>query len=411
MCKKWTQWLFGIASGALAAVMVPTLYLQSTLPDRFLVTPGEELVIQSDVNLQANPTVGNLPLEVYSSAGNTYRADLTILGGIKVKTVTVQIVERQSVTPCGTPFGIKMFTDGVMVVGMSDVQTQDGRVNPAKDAGLRMGDLILTMNGQQVTSNSQVGEILSASDGKPITVVFRRGDQEQTVTLTPAYSKTDAGYKAGMWVRDSSAGIGTLTFYDDSNNVFAGLGHAICDADTGDIMPLLSGEIVNARITGVEKGASGDPGELKGMFVGEDPLGVLEYNGETGVYGTLNRVPVSVNRMEVSYRQEVKEGEAKILTTIDGTTPQEYDIQIEKINFSDTNPTKNMVIRITDPDLLEKTGGIVQGMSGSPIIQDGRLVGAVTHVFVNDPTRGYGIFAENMLNTATNLAKELPQAS
>ncbi len=411
MRKNWSQWLFGIVSGAVAAVMMPALYLQATLPDRFLVTPGQELTIQSDVALEAQPTLNNLPLEVYSSAGNTYRADLTILGGIKVKTVTVQVVERQSVTPCGTPFGIKMFTDGVMVVGMSDVQTESGRVNPAKEAGLQMGDLILTMNGQQVTSNTQVSQVVSASNGSPITVVFRRGEEEHTTTLTPAYSKTDAGYKAGMWVRDSSAGIGTLTFYDDSTNVFAGLGHPICDADTGDIMPLLSGEIVNARITGIEKGASGDPGELKGMFVGEDPLGVLEYNGETGIYGTLNRLPVSVNRMEVSHRQEVKEGDAKILTTIDGTTPKEYAIRIEKINFSDSNPTKNMVIRITDPDLLAQTGGIVQGMSGSPIIQDGRLVGAVTHVFVNDPTRGYGIFAENMLNTATNLAKEIPQTS
>ena len=197
-------------------------------------------------------------------------------------------------------------------------------------------------------------------------------------------------------MRDSSAGIGTITYYDPQTAQFGGLGHPICDVDTGEIMPLLSGQVVKVVINDVVKGTSGDPGELKGSFASSKDSGTITSNDETGVFGTLYSNPSQNAALPVALKQEITEGAAKIYTTVSGTTPQEYDIEIEKIDISDTGKTKNMIIKVTDPNLLEKTGGIVQGMSGSPIIQNGKLVGAVTHVLVNDPQRGYGIFIENM---------------
>ncbi|MEG2204743.1 MAG: SpoIVB peptidase, partial [Oscillospiraceae bacterium] len=281
----------------------------------------------------------------------------------------------------------------------SDLDMNGRSVNPAKEAGIRTGDILLTMNGQKIAYNEDVGKIVSASGGSPIEVTLRRGTAQQTLHLQPVSSPADGSYKAGMWVRDSSAGIGTMTYYNPTTKIFAGLGHAICDVDTGDVMPLASGEAVDVTITGVNRGTSGFPGELTGMFSGSRPIGSLCLNGETGIYGTADRSPIDAQPVELATRGEVQIGEAILYTTVEGKLPQAYSISIERIAAGDANPTKNMVIRVTDPRLLQITGGIVQGMSGSPVLQNGRLVGAVTHVFVNDPTRGYGIFAENMERT------------
>ncbi|MDF2567582.1 MAG: stage sporulation protein, partial [Oscillospiraceae bacterium] len=209
---------------------------------------------------------------------------------------------------------------------------------------------------------------------------------------------TDNTFKIGLWVRDSSAGIGTVTFYNPENSVFGGLGHAVCDVDTGQVMPIMSGEVVDVNINGVTRGSSGSPGELKGSFSSNKDSGSIAVNNETGVFGVLYQNPSNHSAIPIAMKQEVKTGKATIFTTVSGNTPQEYKINIEKVNLNDNSMTKNMVIKITDPELLQKTGGIVQGMSGSPIMQNGVLVGAVTHVFINDPTKGYGIFIENMYN-------------
>jgi len=208
----------------------------------------------------------------------------------------------------------------------------------------------------------------------------------------------NSGYKAGFWVRDSAAGIGTMTFYDPKTMTFAGLGHAVCDVDTGGAILFSSGEITPAAITKIRKGVSGAPGELGGVFTGGD-IGTVSINNETGLYGTLD-YEIEGFSAPIGLKQDVYEGAAVIYSTLDGTEVTEYDIEIEQINLSDNSMTKNMVIRVTDEDLIELSGGIVQGMSGSPIVQDGKLVGAVTHVFVNDPTKGFGIFAENMMEMA-----------
>ncbi|MEG1760348.1 MAG: SpoIVB peptidase [Hydrogenoanaerobacterium sp.] len=401
--KKIIRFTAGTLACVLAVLLSFLLYISSSLPEKYMVNKGEKLNIRSRFGVTAAVKNKNTASEVLTQRGNIYKTQLKFLGVIPLKEVTVELVEKQMVAACGTPFGIKMFTEGVMVVGLSDLDTAVGSVNPAKDAGIRTGDVITRIGGKEVYSNEQVGEIVSASGGKPLKVLLKRKNTPTTVLLTPAKGSVDGCYKAGMWVRDSSAGIGTMTFYDPVSGVFGGLGHAVCDVDTGEILPLMSGEAVSVDITGCIKGETGKPGELQGSFYNERKLGSLYLNTQTGVYGTLNKELTPPKLYEISMRQEVKASKATILTTLYGNLPREYDIMIEKVSFTDGNPTKNMVIRVTDPELLAKTGGIIQGMSGSPILQDGKLVGAVTHVFVNDPTRGFGIFAENMYYSIDNV--------
>ncbi len=405
-----TKKFFKGCSALLAGVSIPLLaligYLNDTLPDRFYVTEGEPFAIHSGFDIKTSEQGRELLQETYGAAGNLYTTDLKLWGGLELKPVTVEVVDRVVVAPGGTPFGIKMFTRGVMVVGMSSVETADGLVNPAKEAGLQMGDMILSLNGKEVAGNEEVARVVAQSGGDVVLCQYSRGGEKKTARLYPVRCAADGSYKLGIWVRDSSAGIGTLTFCDFDSRIFAGLGHGVCDVDTRELLPLMSGEVVDVTISSVVKGRSGSPGELRGSFRQDGRIGSLRLNSETGVFGTLELSYVNPYQIPLGYRQEVEEGPASILTTISGSQPQEFAIQIEKVNFSDESPTKNMVIRITDPVLLEKTGGIVQGMSGSPILQNGKLVGAVTHVFVNDPARGYGIFAENMYQTANFVETE-----
>ncbi len=386
--------------------------LGNAMPEQFSVVSGYDLKLNGAVrvNSQNARKMSSTPV-VKLSPGSSYSASLQLFGLFPIKDVTVKVVDATTVIPCGIPFGIKMYTDGVLVVGMSDVDTPDGPKNPAKSAGMKVGDVLLKIDGKSVNTTEQVAGILEKAGSKTMSFRIRRDNITFDMRFSCVKSVNENCWKAGLWVRDSSAGIGTMSFFIPGKNVFAGLGHAICDVDTGDVLPLASGEIVSARIYSVVKGISGEPGELRGGFEGGS-LGNLSINGETGVYGTLNKTPMASKPMPVAMKQQVKTGHAKMLTTIKGSTPQEYDIRIEQVRYNDSSPTRNMVIVITDQRLLEKTGGIIQGMSGSPIIQDGMLVGAVTHVFVNDPTKGFAIFAENMLKTANtvSLQQQTPAA-
>jgi stage IV sporulation protein B len=298
-----------------------------------------------------------------------------------------------------------MFTNGVVVVGLADIKTDVGNFNPASEAGLKAGDIILSINGKTAGSNIDVEKAVENSGGKPVAMTVTRDGQKFSVSVQPIRSESDGLYKIGLWVRDSTAGIGTLTFYDPSGNCFAGLGHGICDADTGQLMPLLSGDIVPVTISGVTKGVKGTPGELRGYFSDDASIGSLGANVQTGVYG-LMKSPLQGKPVKIAMKQDVQTGSAQICATINGCTPKTYQIEIEKIDYREGVESKNLVLHVTDPQLLAQTGGIVQGMSGSPIIQNGKLVGAVTHVFVNDPTRGYGIFAENMLTESKSIAAQ-----
>ena len=295
-----------------------------------------------------------------------------------------------------------MFSEGALIVGFSDLNTAKGTINPAKKAGLRLGDRVVRMDDTLTETNDAVHDALETAAGAPVQVVYiRNGEQFQT-RLTPVWDSTAGQWRAGMWVRDSSAGVGTMTFVDNAAGVFAGLGHPISDSDTGESVALRSGEIVPCQIVGCTSGTVGSPGELKGRFLSTHALGSICINSKTGVYGR-TRAAFSGPELEMAFAQEVVPGDAEIWTTVDGEVPKAYRIRIEKVN--DADPHRNMILRVTDRQLLAKTGGIVQGMSGSPILQNGRLVGAVTHVLVNDPTRGYGIFAQTMLKQARAVEK------
>jgi stage IV sporulation protein B len=365
-------------------------------PDSYTVVRGGDLSWDAGVFSFSKDGDSGVPASTESRYPQTYSAKLMLYHTIPIKTVAVNVVDDSCVILCGTPFGIKMFTNGVVVVGLADVKTATGNFNPAAEAGLKAGDIILSINGKTAGSNTDVEKAVEASGGKPVTMTLTRGGQKFSVAVRPLRSESDGLYKVGLWVRDSTAGIGTLTFYDPKENCFAGLGHGICDSDTGQLMPLLSGDIVPVTISGVTKGAKGSPGELRGYFTDDAAIGNLGANVENGVYG-LMRKPIQGKAVKIAMKQDVQTGPAQICATIDGDSPAYYNVEIEKIDCRDGVESKNLVIRVTDEKLLAKTGGIVQGMSGSPILQNGKLVGAVTHVFVNDPTRGYGIFAENML--------------
>lgn len=377
--RTWQLMTGGLSVVTLAALCW-ALCLSATLPDRYYLAKGSRFSLGDSSLIQTSSNDG-YPLSVYSSTGNTFRMDLKLLGLINIKPVSVQVVDRRVVALCGTPFGIKMVTDGVMVVGTGAVTDCNSRaVSPAQTAGIQEGDIILSINGEKISSKKQLTKLVESSAGQPLSLVVRRGEQLTSLHLSPVRSSLDNSYHLGLWVRDSSAGIGTMTFYDPNNGCFAGLGHAICDVDTGQLMPLSQGEIVEASIIGVHAGKSGSPGQLQGAFVANRSIGSLYTNSYNGVYGRLLSQPVDAQTIPMTQCQEVRQGPVKILTTVSGQKPQLFDACIEKLSLSQDEPTKNMVLRITDPDLLELSGGIVQGMSGSPIIQDGMLVGAVTHV-------------------------------
>ncbi len=406
--KKRTFRRGAAALSALAmSLLLAALSVGARLPDQYYVANGSALsLFEHDPLLSADLARGSFPLAVYRSSGNSFPVQLRMLG-LAVKEVDVQVVDRRVVQLGGTPFGIKLTTDGVMVVGMGQVQTQqENLVNPAWQAGIREGDVILSLDGRTVSSKKEVSQAVADCDGRPVEVTYRRGEQLRSCSVQPVRSQLDGQYHLGLWVRDSSAGIGTLTFRDPDTGAFAGLGHAICDVDTGQIMPLSQGQIVSATITGVQPGAAGAPGQLQGTFTSADACGKLLLNSAAGVYGRCDDAPAYAQTIPLAQMQEVRPGPAKMVTTIQGQKPRWFDIEIERVSLDRTEPTRNMVVHIVDPELLEASGGIVQGMSGSPIVQDGMLVGAVTHVFVNDPTRGYGIFAENMYSTMSSL----PQA-
>lgn len=332
------------------------------------------------------------------SAEGTYKVQISLFNAIPVKTSNLTVSQRQYVVLSGKIVGLRLFTDGVMIVGIDSIQTEQGPHSPGESAGLKKGDVITRINGIEIKSSSKVNEIFLQSGGKNLKIEYVRNGKAYVTDFSPVYSVAECKYKGGLWIRDSAAGIGTMTFYDPETGAFAALGHAVCDIDTGEILPLSNGDIVSATVTDCTKGTSGKAGELCGMFTG-DSMGLLLKNTGCGIFGILNEPQKNNDLVPVAAEYEVTEGAAQIIATVDSGGAEYYDIEITSLSDKD-NELKNMVIRVTDPELIEKTGGIVQGMSGSPIIQNGKLVGAVTHVLVGDPTKGYGIFAQNMLEAA-----------
>ena len=323
-----------------------------------------------------------------------------VTSGSSYATLTKDELKSMRLYPGGPPFGVKFMTEGVLIVGFCDVDTASGRTNPSSAAGLSVGDRIIAVNGNRICGLGELSRIVESSGGKSISLTYRRGGNEHTATLTPAYSLSEGCYKTGAYVKDNGAGIGTVTYIVPNSLEFGGLGHGICESDGGKLVPISRGAVVNVGIDGVKKGKSGTPGELRGHFK-SGKSGSLLQNTDCGVFGVLATLPEGLpcEPLYLGLRDEVKEGRAYIWSTLEGSTPKRYEIEISNIDRS-AAAGKCFSVKVTDKALIDASGGIVQGMSGSPIIQNGKLIGAVTHVMINDPTAGYGIFIDNMLAAA-----------
>ncbi len=395
--KKTLKILIATAAVFILNICTISGYYAINLSDSYYVESGENLKLSTTFSINAVPDSA-IPSFSAQTIPESKTASLRLFGIIPVKNVELKTVETPMLIPGGEPFGIKLLMDGVMIVGTGTVKTEQGIKCPAEESGLKKGDIILSANGKSVMENSEIQEIVSKSKGKPINIKYIHNNEQKETSLKPALSDSDGAYKAGIWVRDSMAGIGTITYRDPATNRFGGLGHPVCDCDTGEIIPVSSGETAEVTINKVVKGSKGLPGELHGTFSPKLSSGIIYKNNKYGIFGELFAPAADNEAIPMGLKQEIKEGPAQIRATIDENGPQNYDIEIESVDYNNTG-TKNMVIRVTDRRLLERTGGIVQGMSGSPIIQNGKLIGAVTHVLVNDPEKGYGIFCENMYDS------------
>lgn len=387
-------------------------------PSSIKIIKGENknLNISFPFSMDNNSNV-NIVNTIYNEGTNNLSNSLTLngvdegnvnlkvklLGLIPVKNYSIDVVDRQSVIPGGNAIGVRMNTKGVLVVAVTDVIDIDGnRSSPARAAGLKVGDSIIELNGEKIVSSEQVVELLNEVKDRDVEILVLRNKNEFKITTKPIQCLQDNAFRLGIWVRDKTSGIGTMTFYDENSNTFGALGHGITDVDTGDLLTVEKGLVMKAKISDVEQGKKGTPGEIRGVFYKTDEiLGEIVSNTNYGIYGYLidnNGDVKDKEKIPIGFKEEVQVGKAYILSTLQDNKVEKFEIEIQKIEPQQLPDQKSMVIKVTDEKLLKKTGGIVQGMSGSPIIQNGRLIGAVTHVFVNDPTKGYGIYIEWMLN-------------
>lgn len=327
----------------------------------------------------------------------------------------VQGAERElKVIPGGQTIGVKVKSAGVLVVGHHLIEvSQQSKLSPGENSGLMPGDLMISIDGVKLDEVSKVAKLVeqAGKENKSLSIVYKRGGKQRTTSLKPAYDRNDKVWRLGLYIRDSAAGVGTLTFYAPQQGVYGALGHVITDMNTGTPIVVGSGHIVQSSVTSISKSQDGDPGEKRAHFLKESQvLGNVESNTDFGIFGKMTRNPEHSLYQEpipVAMSEDVKEGPAQILTVVDGQQVERFNVEIIHVARQQTPATKGMVLRITDPRLIDKTGGIVQGMSGSPIVQNGHLIGAVTHVFVNDPKSGYGCFIEWMLRDSGVVQQDL----
>lgn len=403
-----------ICAGMLVCILcMGYLSMMNKIPNEVMLREGEELKIDSGIPLtyerveageQETTLVSlmlnsNIPSLQESQEEKSYVLSCKILGIIPIKEVHVQEVPKRKVLLGGVPVGIYVKTDGILVIGTSPVNGADGiSTEPAKYL-LKSGDYIQTVNGERVNTKEELMSKINAYGAEKIVFGIKREGEETEVAVEPVMTGENA-YKAGIWVRDDLAGVGTLT-YTGRNGNYGALGHGVSDADTSTLIDMSSGLLYETNIIGIVKGVRGTPGELTGVinYSNQYCIGSVTQNEPTGVYGKIDDIPQGLEKEKevvVGYKQEISVGKANIISTVDGER-KEYEIEITGVNYNTREANKGIEFRVTDEELLEVTGGIVQGMSGSPIIQNGKWIGAVTHVFVQDPAKGYGIFAEKML--------------
>lgn len=372
------------------------------LPDSMVFSLELNKDSKSKVELKKDSIISSF-LSMEESKPGTAKVSLMLLGMLPIKEVTLNIIPDIKVVPSGEAIGVRIESKGVLIVGLSSITDTKGRKSsPAADAGFEVGDKIIEIDGNQVEKERDIVDYLNNRHNKNdrIKMLVEREGRKHDFSVKPVKCEEDNIYRIGLWVRNNITGVGTLTFYDPKSRVFGALGHGITDIDSGVLIDINSGRIVKSKIASIQKARKTVPGELVGIFYdNDDAYGIIEKNTSFGIYGKLTKKQnLRINRpVSIGLNSQIKEGPAKILTTIEGNKVEEFDIEIQKVMSQRSSESKNMIIKITDKRLIEKTGGIVQGMSGSPIIQDGKLIGSVTHVLVNDPARGFGISIEWML--------------
>ena len=382
------------------------------LPNSIIIFQGEEINFKTAYGLKihqenseqykysAMQTSTSLGEKVGSSVGNV-NLTLNLFGTIPLKEIDVNVLPRTKVIPLGHSIGLKLYTKGVLVVGMSEIQGKDNQKHkPYENSGIEEGDVIVAVNNIAITCTDDLIKNVNKYNGDEVQITYVRKENETTTNIKPVQTLTN-DYKLGLWVRDAAAGVGTATFYEPSTKMFTALGHGITDIDTGEIVKIANGELTTSSIISIKKGEKGSPGEIRGTIDAGSKIGEVAKNGAFGISGLVTNIEnLNLNpmqEMEVALRSEIKEGKAYIICELENGKKEQYEIEIERIYVSNNYDNKSMLIRITDKKLLEKTGGIIQGMSGSPIIQNGRFVGAVTHVLVNSPDTGYAVFADMMI--------------
>lgn len=379
--------------------------VETAVPDKLFAFVGESENIEMPFFFEMEESQETLQVTnkengfaMVSGRTGNYHVPVRLFGVLPVKDVDVHVIEKMKVAPSGEPIGIYVETNGLLVLDTAEIEGKDGLTHEPGGNIVKSGDYILQWNHQSVPTIRQLNEAIQKSGQKKVSVTIRRDGEKMEVAMRPILA-TDRTYKIGVWVREDTQGIGTLTYVTEDGG-FGTLGHGITDTDTGTLLNLHGGELYRTKILGIMKGTSGEPGELQGYInmVATNEIGEIKKNTELGVFGKMKKDSIANYCSEflpVGMKQEIKKGKAWVYANLDGKA-KKYEIYVENIDINSTD-NKSMIIRITDSELLKLTGGIVQGMSGSPIIQNGKVIGAVTHVLVDDPTRGYGVFIETML--------------
>lgn len=396
----------------LSIVYSYTLVIE-TIPNELVVFEGEKISVKTLLGLNIK-NENQQTIETSSSNGEKLSQDVgkstlevSLFDNILLKNVEVSVLPKTKVIPVGNIAGVKLYTSGVLVVGMSEIEGNDNKkYKPYENTGIKEGDTIIKVNDKNINSTSDLIQTVNLSQGHDISIKYVHQQETKECSITPVKTN-NSQYKIGLWVRDSAAGVGTVTFYDPTSKTFGALGHGITDIDTNELINIASGEFITTKILNITKGESGNPGKIQGTIENQNNIGTIGKNTRYGIYGKVDNL-ASLNidtskEAEVALREEIQLGKAKILCSLDNQKPQEYEIEIEKIYKDNNYDNKSMKIKVTDEKLLEKTGGIIQGMSGSPVLQNGKFIGAITHVLVNDPQEGYAVFGDIMLKQAKEI--------
>lgn len=401
----------------LIIIYMYTLVITS-MPKKMVVFEGEKINIRTLLGLDL--VENNQSLTVSSNVNNQKVNDigikklsLNLFEKLPLKSINVAVLPKTKVIPVGNIAGVKLYTSGVLVVGMSEIEGKDNKIyKPYENTGIKEGDTITKINNKNISSTDELIDSVNKSNGDTIEVTYIQNEQKKECSITPVKTNENE-YKIGLWVRDSAAGVGTVTFYEPSTKTFGALGHGIADIDTGELLNIASGEFVTTRVLNITKGEKGNPGKIQGTIENQQTIGEISKNTGFGIYGKVDNIASleidASKEMEVALRDEIKLGKAKILCSLDNKNVQEYEIEIKKIYKENNYNNKSMEIEITDESLINKTGGIIQGMSGSPIIQNGKFIGAVTHVLVNNPKEGYAVFGDLMLKQSKEVSKNYLQ--